>query len=84
MDDLFKNPVFQDLLKQHRSRHETAILIGEIIRRDYPKPLEAFSQLSEEAIATALIATCSTEQEIGEVLLAAGFKSVSVSVMEEP
>lgn len=82
MSTLLSDSRFHGLVQESHSRHELAILIGGAIRRGYPRPCEALPGVQKEDIADMLIATCSTEQEIDEVLSNAGFDVIAVSVME--
>lgn len=83
--NLFDDPKFQAAVKEGSSRHEIMIIVGNAIKKDYPKPLETFGSCPRENIIDALVATCSTEEEIRKTLKDFGFgEGMTIDIMEPP
>ena len=82
--NILDNPAFVAVVEKGLEAHEVNIAIGNLIRKDFPKPLEAFPEISRKKIMEVLVATCSNEEEIQKVLVGAGFNSVMISIMEKP
>ena len=81
---IFNDPLFVKAHEEGLAKHEIDMLVGNAIRAKFPKPLETFAGSPRERIIEALIATCSTKEEIEKVLNEFGFGDVMVDVMETP
>lgn len=84
MRSLLDNPEFKAIAGENISKHEIAILIGQTIREKFYKPFISLPEVPKDLIQKALIASCTSEEEIKEVLSNAGFKVAAVSVMKRP
>ncbi|PIP34854.1 hypothetical protein COX21_00670 [Candidatus Falkowbacteria bacterium CG23_combo_of_CG06-09_8_20_14_all_41_10] len=84
MITLLNNPKFASFLINAKSEHEKFTLVGEIIIAEYPKPLVSFPGVPREVIIKALVAACTTEEEIRRVLIRSGLGIANVIVVEKP
>ena len=84
MKELLEIPDIAAEIKKQKALQEKAQLIGNEIRKNLPVISEAAKKLSTNSMITALIATCTSEEEIKEVLTAAGIRYNSVYVVTVP
>ena len=81
---IYNKAQIQAVLAGEKPNHSINILLGEALRKRFQYPLKRFPTIPKIRIMVALIATCSTEEEIDEVLLSAGFGPGNVSVSKDP
>ncbi len=80
---LTNTPEFKELLRKGKKRHTKFKKFGGDLKK-IPNLPELFPANEHQNIIDALVATCSTKDEIQNVLLKTGFGTYDVEIMGEP
>lgn len=84
MKELLELPEIAVEIKKQKARQHKVQLLGNEIRKNWPVISEAAKMIPTHTMITALVATCTSEEEIKEVLTAAGIRYNSVYVVTVP
>jgi len=84
MKELLELPEIAAKIKKQKARQRKAQSLGNEIRKNLSVISEVATMMSTHTMITALVATCTSEEEIKEVLTAAGIRYNSVYVVTVP